>query len=697
MPCLLKLRTVLLCNYPYLIILLIVAIITIFRLQLPKESIYNKNSKVFAGVLEEYQVDGNKLTLIVSNKEKVIGNYYFKTLKEKNNFLKNIKLGVEIKCFGEFNVPDKNTVFNGFSYKDYLYKEDTFFIVSLSKYKIINRKENIYYKIKNSFYNRVKKLKSAPYIKTFLLGDKNDLKKDVKENYQFLGISHLFAISGMHITFLSGLLLSLLKKLKVREEKRYFIVMSFLSFYLILVGFNASILRAVIFFFLFSLNKIYYFYIKPLNIFILTLAISLLISPYFIYDVGFLYSFGISFALIYFSSLLNSFKYYLTKLFITSSLSFLISIPISLYSFYQINFMSIIYNMFYVPFVTIILFPLSLITYIFPVLDNILIIFIKILEKSTIFLKHINFGILIFPRFNIIYYIMLFIFIVLVIRFKNKILWTFLIFVLVFHYNYLNIFKSSFVTFIDVGQGDSSLFYSNGKAMLIDTGGIMSFNYEKWQKRKNNYSLVKTRTIPYLKSLGIKKLDVLVLTHGDYDHLGEALELIDNFSIDKIYINMGNMNNLEKKINKKHPVKKLKQGDSFNLGEFSIVSLNKNNSNENDSSLVLYIKCFATSVLMMGDATVKSEEVILDTFDIGKVDIIKLGHHGSKTSSSLKFLKEVTPSLAVISAGRDNKFNHPHEVVLKRLKKLSIPYLSTIDKNSINIDLKTLEISFSLD
>ncbi len=680
-----KLRTVLLSNYLYLIICLISLLYVFIYLQIPKVSKYNENTNSITGIVESYKIDGDKLTVTLENKERVVGNYYFKTKQEKDSFLKKIKLGIKMKCYGDFKIPDDNTIENSFSYKNYLYRQDTFYLISISKYKIISNQESLYFKVKNNIIKHLDNYKTSSYLKTFLLGDKKELKDNVLESYRQLGISHLFAISGMHITLLSGILLKLLKKMKVEEVKRYLIVIIFLISYLFLVGFSPSILRAVLFFILFSINQIYYFYIKPINIFILTLAICLFISPYFIYDVAFLYSFGISFSLILFSDFLNKPKYYFSKLFLTSLISFLISIPISLYNFYQINFMSIIYNLFYVPFVTIIVFPLSIVTTFIPFLDSIFLLITNILEWSATTLQNIKFGILIFPKLNLIYYIGLFIFIIGSLSLNKKILYFILLIILVFHYFYMNILKPEFMVMLDVGQGDSILFYSKGKTMLVDTGGKMNFVSEKW-KKKNNYSIVKSKTIPYLKSLGIKKINYLVLTHGDYDHLGEALTLLQNFKVDNIYINEGEKNYLERQINKVHKVKVLKQDDSFNVSSFEVFSLNKNLYNENDSSLVLYIKYFDISLLMMGDASSRSEKEILKTYDLGKIDILKVGHHGSDTSSSKDFIKSINPTYSLISVGKNNKYGHPHNKVLKILDKSKI-YRTDLN-GSIKVNFK---------
>ena len=101
---------------------------------------------------------------------------------------------------------------------------------------------------------------------------------------------------------------------------------------------------------------------------------------------------------------------------------------------------------------------------------------------------------------------------------------------------------------LDVGQGDSILLHSKGKTILIDTGGIMSYDNRKWSKQKNKYRIVDSVAIPYLKKLGIGRIDYLILTHGDFDHMGEAINLVNNFKIKKVIFNCGRYNYLEKQL-----------------------------------------------------------------------------------------------------------------------------------------------------
>lgn len=245
---------------------------------------------------------------------------------------------------------------------------------------------------------------------------------------------------------------------------------------------------------------------------------------------------------------------------------------------------------------------------------------------------------------------------------------------------------------IDVGQGDSFILHSRGKTILIDTGGKVNYYNKGWRKRSVN-SIVLNTTIPYLKSKGVKKLDYLILTHGDYDHLGEAITLLKYYQVDRILINEGNQNYLEKKIFKQFlNVNVCLEGDYFEVGDFHFLSINHDLGDENSSSIVLYTTYYDYKMLFMGDANFKSERSILDTYQLGKVNLLKLGHHGSKTSTDEEFLEEVRPDIALVSAGRNNKFNHPNKETLKRLQKYYVKVYSTQNDGTIEFDFTLKKI-----
>ena len=174
--------------------------------------------------------------------------------------------------------------------------------------------------------------------------------------------------------------------------------------------------------------------------------------------------------------------------------------------------------------------------------------------------------------------------------------------------------------------------------------------------------------VTFLYQLGIEKLDYLLLTHGDYDHCGEALNIMKEIEVENVLFNSNDLNSLEQKINNEsNNSYRLIEGTSFSLGNFNFLVINNTFDDENDSSTVLYTTIYDNKILFMGDATIKSENYILDNYNIKDITILKVGHHGSRTSSSEEFIKTINPTYAFISAGIDNRFNHPHKEVIERL------------------------------
>jgi competence protein ComEC len=345
----------------------------------PYKSKYNINDNLIRGYIHNYIIDGDKLTIELKGKENIVASYYFKTEEEKNSFILSLGDNIEIK--GKLTIPQGRTVFNLYSYKNYLYHKRVYYLIQVESIKLIKNNNKLQYAIKNWVINTIEKRKySSNYVRAFILGDTDYINDKVNSSYQFNGVSHLFAISGSNISFLAIIILFILKKCKIDELKRYIIVILFLLFYMFLTDYSGSVLRATIFFIFLSFNRIYYFHVKIINILLLTIFTLLVANPFLIYDIGFQFSVVICLYLILFQSLIIKYKHFIMKTFIVSFIAFLGSIPISIYNFYQINVLSPIINIIFVPLVSFILFPLSLITFIFPIFDSILFFFIKIME-----------------------------------------------------------------------------------------------------------------------------------------------------------------------------------------------------------------------------------------------------------------------------------------------------------------------------
>lgn len=664
---------------------IITVVLTLIRIEIDIPNSYDLGTKKVVGEVLEYDIDGDYLKLTIDANEKLIGRYYFKTKAEKELFIKSVDVYDTLRLNGELEEAEGSKDIYSFDYKQYLKSKNVNYIIKIDKITLISKEKSFFKGIKCFLLKR----NSNPYIKAFIFGNNKSIITDVMSSYQEIGISHLFAISGMHIGLLTLVISKLLMKLNIKEKYIFIIISLFLFFYLFITGVSPSILRAIFFYLFFSINKIYNLNIKGVNIFMLIFSISLLVNPYYIHEVSFLYSYTISFSILLVGNKISNGSYF-KRLFLTSLISFIVSFPITIYFFNQINILSVFYNMLFVPFISMIVFPLSIITYIIPFFEPIFNVFISLMEFLALKFNSISFSKLIFPSLSRYYYILYIIGVIIFIYFYNKKIISVLPILLLALFNYLYpvFFNQNYLMFLDVGQGDSILIHSKDKTMLVDTGGVINYSREKWQERKNEKSLTNYVTIPVLKKLGIRKIDYLVLTHGDFDHMGEALKLIKQYRVEDIYLNQGNFNLLEKKVIKKYRhVYQIREKEEIVLGNINIVQINKEFSDENDSSSILLMYYKNKKILLTGDASKKSEEYILNKYNIGKIDVLKIGHHGSKTSTSDELLEELRPSLVIISCGKNNRFNHPHKETIDKLKEYRIKYLRTDISGTIRIDL----------
>lgn len=361
----LKLRTILLCRWPYYLILAVAILTTILSEWIPPKSHYQGTETEVVGKIIEQWLDGNQLLVTIKAKEVLTGTYYFSMKQEKEAYQKNFELGDVVCLKGTLEEIPRQTVPFLFSYHDMAKRKGQFFTMKIESFQKIKENNNLLYRIQNQIAKRIETLPHQEYVQAFLLGNTKGIDPEVRRSYQENGISHLFAVSGMHISLFSGGILFVLQKLKVKEGSRYFITILFLLFYLLLTKGSPSVLRATIFFILLSINRIFYFYIPPLRLFYLTLALVLFYHPWFIYDVGFQFSFLISFSLLLFSDWLQKSSHYFISLFKVSFLAFVASVPIALFHFSQLNFFSAFYNLYFVPLISLVVFPLALLTFFF--------------------------------------------------------------------------------------------------------------------------------------------------------------------------------------------------------------------------------------------------------------------------------------------------------------------------------------------
>ena len=171
-------------------------------------------------------------------------------------------------------------------------------------------------------------------------------------------------------------------------------------------------------------------------------------------------------------------------------------------------------------------------------------------------------------------------------------------------------------------------------------------------------------------------MDYLIITHGDYDHMGEAINLVENFKVEKVIFNCGEFNDLEKDLIKVLDNKKIPYYScikELNIDDNKLYFLNNGNyGNENDNSSVVYTEFNNHKFLFMGDAGTHVEEDLLKKYNLQNIDVLKVGHHGSKTSSSKSFIDEINPKYSIISVGKNNRYGHPNDSVLNNLEDSKI-------------------------
>ena len=650
-----KLRTILLQSNIYRVTIVGVIIYALIVTLLPKyESVYKGSEEDFLCSIDNYKIEEDKMKLELVCKEKLVGSYYFKN-DEYKFFKEKVNIGSSVIVKGKLVSPKNNTVPYLFNYKKYLYNKRVYYTLKIDSIKILNENSNPFIKLKNRVIKHVNSYKDSTYLYAFILGKTELISDEVLTSYRENGISHLFALSGLHVSIFSSILLFILKKLRFKEILNYVIIFIFLLLFSFITGFSPSILRATLLFFLLGINKVFYLNIRTLDILYLVFIILVIINPFIIYNLSFILSFTAAFFLIFSSDLLKG-KNYFVSLFKVSLLSYFASLPLSIYYFGYTNLLGTILNLVFVPLVSFVVFPLTLLIFIISKFYSILNITTNLLESLSLLFNKFKI-IIYFPRINLIFVFIYLSILMLYIKFKKKICLYLIIVLLIFFKIRPYMDNNTYIYYIDVGQGDSILVVTPhlNKTILIDTGGIVSFN--------ENYkcNIIKNKTIPFFRRIGINKVDYLFLTHGDYDHAGEANELLSNFCVKKVFINKGNINNIEKKINNKE-VLRLK---NFVIDNIKVNSLNNNVfNNENDDSTILLFNIYDYKFLFMGDASIKTEEYLLNNYILPNVDILKVGHHGSYTSTSTDFINVIKPKYSVISVGENNIYKHPNKSVL---------------------------------
>ncbi|AIO19502.1 ComEC family competence protein [Candidatus Izimaplasma bacterium HR1] len=563
---------------------------------------------------------------------------------------------------GELLIPNEQTVPGNFNYKEYLLSKGIKYQLFADDYEYLDHRFNIgviSFNLANYIDSNIPLSKS--YVKTFVLADKSEFDQYLREDINYLGISHLFAVSGLHVGILVLVLRKIMKSMRFSQGKSDVFITILLLLYMIVTSFTPSVVRASLVFVLLILNEKMKMKLSNIDILSFVFILLIFLNPYYFMNPGFVLSFLVTFFLLMSLDILRNFSG--VKLFFTVGfISFLSTIPIILSLNHQINLFTLIFNIFFLIGMTYILLPLSYITFIFPLFDSLLNVFIKaynaLISYSTNIDNFILKGTFISIWEVMIYYIIVVSYMQYFTHKRHRIKFLVLLsfFSLLFMNSNLFHFEKK-VAFLDV-RGDATVITDNFNRcnILIDTG------------ERDQYDSV----VNYLYNNNIKTLDYLIISHFHSDHYGEMQDIIDNFRVKNIIT----PNNIE-----------MYSGRSLTCGSIDLFAydLSGLNQNENNNSIVISVFIDDRHYLFTGDAEKERELEFIDLYNIN-VDYLKVAHHGSSTSSSIEFLDLVKPEEVFIMVYRYNKFEHPDFFVINRYEKRNITVHRTDLHGTIEVE-----------
>ena len=576
--------------------------------------------------------------------EKVSTNYYLVSnyvdhfyVYEKNN---EVDEGDFLKLEGNLSRINFVTLESEFDFKNYLKTKGVEYQLYVKSKEVIFQNPINPKNIKQNFIDKYSEENQA--LLKSLLFSQTDYDSDIIKSSNSLNLISLISVSGIFINTFINLLIFLFG-LKFNESKSRIFSFLILIPYFIINIFELSVLRI----FLLNLGKtinVSFFNKKYtyLDVVCVVGIFILLLNPYNAMSLSFILGFGMSLTYILLLNFSN--KKLTTTACRKGLLLSLFLIPIQLNFNKSFNLLTFLYQIVLIPLMNCI-FIFSIVSLYLgynPLLDILLFPIVQIFKGLTN-LKFVLYHDSLPLELLIIYYLLFYAFIYVLEKeinlFNKKITGVFCLTVVIGLLPYKNIYEKS-VNFINVGQGDSILIRDRNTNVLIDTGGL---------KYKD---LATSSLINYFKKKEVYKLDVVIITHNDFDHNGALNSLITYFpvkqvltSYDEFPYKIGNL-----------------LFENFNIFNFS---------DSNDRSLVLMLNFYGNKFLFMGDASKDVEEVIMKDFNVD-ADYIKLGHHGSKTSTGEEFIRAVSPKEAIISCGLNNYYGHPNKEVLDILEKENI-------------------------
>lgn len=618
-----------------------------------------------------------------------------------------------------------------FDYRHYLYQQRIHWLGEITHFQqmqVLAKPQfqllTIIDRLRKRLIQQIEQLYPKPYqgfISSLLLGERDQLDPNIEETYLALGIIHVLSISGLHVSILVGLIFFLLKRLSFTREQAAWLILLLLPVYVLLTGADPPIVRAGLMAGLALMAVICNRWKDVLSFLAIAFVIQLWWNPYWLFTPSFQFTFLITAALIVgvkpLAERLPASWRWIREAGVATLVAQFVSFPIAIRFFYEFTFLSWLANLLFVPLLSCLVLPGSMFAVVISLLQfswgaalaNVTTLILNGIQQGIAWAYPLFFPLRTFQPPSLIWmvlYSMVLIYgwITLVGDLRNR----------RFHYGLASgLFVSVLmwqliapdgwetktqITFLDVGQGDAILIETDQKqTILIDGGGTPVIDRDPWQQRHNPFEVGKKVVVPYLKYRGINKIDTLILTHGDADHIGGVPAIVERFPVEKVIRNpLPPQSSLEKSLlaqlkQQNVPIytapigvqMKLEPGITWQFLHPSVLSASKSSESTNNDSVVVLFSIYGHRVLMTGDIEQQAEEALLEKWAFPKVDVLKVAHHGSRTSTTVDWLQATAPRHAVISVGKDNRYGHPAPEVMKRLEQQQVKIWRTDTQGAI--------------
>lgn len=622
----------------------------------------------------------------------------------------NIEVGDMLLINGTYLEPDVARNERGFNYKEYLKTLEIYGTVEINHYKVIKKgriNKLILYTarlkeiLKSNISKVIKKAENKNLLIAMILGDTEDLSEELKTDFLNSNLYHILSVSGGQVSNIIIGITILFRVLKIHKKIMDVLCIVILIEFMFLTGLTPSIIRACIMCIISLISGLIIRRYDIANSLGISLLIILINNPFAINSLSVLLSYFGFLGIIVLGSftikevnkvIKNNILRYILNIVISSVAAQIFIFPIILYIFGTISLNFIFSNLLIIPLSTVItiiglfimICPLQIFGFVEPLIEltiNIVGFFSNIgISKIYCIIPNIKEIITYYVMSLYLYYMLRRDYIYKIKHFfrkYKKIIVIILLLSIGTSYIYKNIQKDLYINFIDVGQGDSTLITTQfNKKILIDGGG---------SEFGSTFDVGEKTLLPYLLKKKIHKLDYVIISHFDSDHVGGILTILEELNVKQVLIpkqveyseNYNKFLDIIKKRNIK--IKIVEEGNTINIDKNTYLDILwpeekqiKDNVLNNNSLIVrLCYKNF--KMLFTGDIEEIAEQRLLQKYENTEkltADILKVAHHGSKSSSIAEFLEKVNPRIALIGVGKNNKFGHPNAGVLDRLNML---------------------------